>query len=90
MTPKDYKNWVALQREVEARRNAEDPKSVRTRKTEEEEAIEDQLFEAVSKRSWTDVLLQTIKVGFPSCNSECTDVTRIVMVVTSCCCRRCI
>ena len=63
MTLKDYKNWVALQREVEAVQNAEDPQKVRARKTEEEEAVEDQLFEAVSKRSWTDVLLQTVKVG---------------------------
>lgn len=31
-------------------------------KMEEEEELEEDVFEAVSKRSWTDVLLQLLKV----------------------------
>ena len=62
MTPGDYKQWVALQREMEARRSKSTGHSMSRMKTEEEEAIEDQLFEAVSKRAWTDVMLQLLKV----------------------------
>ena len=43
--------------EVQERRSPEV-----NRKTEEEEAMEDQLFEAVSKRAWTDICLQILKV----------------------------
>ena len=62
MTPADYKRWVRLQKELEAKKNKGGHRENKP-KTEEEEAIEDQLFEAVSKRAWTDVLLQLVKVG---------------------------
>lgn len=61
MEPADYKMWVKLQKEMEARKNKSGHRETKL-KTEEEEAIEDQLYEAVSKRAWTDVLLQLLKV----------------------------
>ena len=62
MEPRDYKEWVKLQRAIDAKRHASGHRDVKL-KTEEEEAIEDQLFDAVSKRAWTDVLLQLLKVS---------------------------
>ena len=62
MEPGDYKRWVALQKEIEVERHRSGHREIKM-KTEEEEAIEDQLFEAVSKRAWTDILLQLLKVS---------------------------
>lgn len=62
MEPRDYKCWVQLQREVEMKKNKSGHWETKP-KTEEDEAIEDQLFEAVSKRAWTDILMQILKVG---------------------------
>jgi regulator of replication initiation timing len=70
MMPEDYKTWVKLQQELEERKRKSANREPKT-KTEEEEAVEDQLFEAVSKRAWTDVLLQLYKVGFHSPFSTC-------------------
>ena len=58
----DYKVWVKLQKAIVSLSTAggHHPSNP---KTEEEEALEDQLFEAVSKRAWTDILLQLLKVG---------------------------
>ena len=61
MEPTDYKRWVELQRALEAEKYKDGIRENKV-KTEEEEALEDQLFEAVSKRAWTDVLLQLLKV----------------------------
>lgn len=57
----DYKHWVALQKEIEIERHRCGHRDAKM-KTEEEVAIEDQVFEAVSKRAWTDILLQLLKV----------------------------
>ena len=62
MEPQDYKVWMHLQCHLEAERNKSGHRDGTRLKTEEEETIEDQLFEAVSKRAWTDVLLQLLKV----------------------------
>ena len=60
MEPNDYKVWSKLQRAIAAKKQPNGYKEIL--KTEEEEALEDQLFEAVSKRAWTDILLQLLKV----------------------------
>ena len=62
MEPRDYQCWVSLQQDLQAKRNTSGHQDVKP-KTEEEQAIEEQLFEAVSKRAWTDILLQTLKVN---------------------------
>ena len=62
MEPYDYKVWLAMQKELEAEKNKEGIIDTSVLTTEEQE-IEDQLFEAVSKRAWTDVLLQILKVS---------------------------
>ena len=67
MEPKDYKKWVAFQRDLDIKRHAGGHRATKL-KTEEEEAIEDQLFEAVSKRAWTDMLLQLLKVRLLDCD----------------------
>ncbi len=61
MEPGDYKMWVQLQKDIQAKKNKTGHRDIRT-KTEDEETIEEQLFEAVSKRAWTDVMLQLLKV----------------------------
>ncbi len=61
MEPSDYRRWTQLQKEIEAKKHQSGRREIRMT-TEEDEAIEDQLFEAVSKRSWTDILLQLLKV----------------------------
>ena len=63
MCPQDYKNWVILQRQLQATSH-ESGHWYMPVKTLEEEDLEDQLFEAVSKRAWIDVLLQLLKVGY--------------------------
>ena len=57
----DYKVWAKLQKAIQAYKSSSG--HVTSPKTEEEEALEDQLFEAVSKRAWTDILMQLLKVG---------------------------
>jgi hypothetical protein len=61
MEPQVYKHWAQLQKDIEAKKNKTGRRDIRV-KTEDEEALEEQLFEAVSKRAWTDVLLQLLKV----------------------------
>ncbi|XP_074645875.1 cilia and flagella-associated protein 47-like isoform X2 [Tubulanus polymorphus] len=56
----DYKQWLLFQRSLEDERNKDGIVENKVL-TVEEEAIEDQLFEAVSKRAWTDILLQLLK-----------------------------
>ena len=62
MEPEDYKLWSQYQRVVQNRKSKNGGHLEVNRKTEEEEAMEDQLFEAVSKRAWTDICLQILKV----------------------------
>lgn len=62
MEPQEYRTWMRIQRQIEAHKNKSGHRSGLRAKTVEEETIEDQLFEAVSKRAWTDVLLQLLKV----------------------------
>ena len=61
MDPRDYKNWMILQRQLQAATH-ESGHWYTPVKTLEEEDLEDQLFEAVSKRAWIDILLQLLKV----------------------------
>ncbi|XP_064627283.1 cilia- and flagella-associated protein 47-like isoform X2 [Lineus longissimus] len=60
MEPYDYKVWLGVQRETEKEKN-KDGLIDTSVLTSEEQEIEDQLFEAVSKRAWTDILLQILK-----------------------------
>lgn len=67
-TPSDYLHWVKVRQKTEKKGEEKD-------KDEEEETeeskqqvlsnlqIEEELFESVSKRAWTDVMLQIYKVG---------------------------
>ena len=61
MDPPDYKKWVQLQKEMEAAQHKTGHWNSNL-KTLEEEELEDQLFDAVSKRAWIDLLLQLLKV----------------------------
>ena len=80
MMPVDYKRWVALQKELEAKKNKSGHWENK-QKTEEEEALEDQLFEAVSKRAWTDVLLQLYKVYIMAV-AVCTYMLNIILCMS--------
>ncbi len=62
MEPLDYKVWTEHERAQENENKSGGHAGSRVQ-TEEEEAVEMQLFEAVSKRAWTDVCLQLLKVG---------------------------
>ena len=61
MTPREFHIWQRLQQQVQDELRAQG-------KMEEAAAItvqhdmEDEVFEAVSKRAWTDILLQVLKV----------------------------
>ena len=57
----DYKLWRRWSRAVDEL-TGESLQSA-DGKTEEEELLEEQVFEAVSKRAWTDLLLQVLKVS---------------------------
>ena len=59
MEPSDYKLWVHYQKAVENRKKGGFQMKA---KTEEEEALEEQIYDAVSKRAWTDICLQLLKV----------------------------
>ena len=62
MEPENYKLWNQYQKAVEHHKRKSGGPFEMKMKTEEEEAIEDQLFESVSKRAWTDICLQLLKV----------------------------
>lgn len=62
MEPRDYHLWKQIQKQ--ARQDlfkAGDIEAANAISNEEE--LEDDVFEAVSKRAWTDILLQLFKVG---------------------------
>jgi len=58
MDARDYHLWKQMQQEL--RLNPQLAVNVPTIAPEEE--LEDDVFEAVSKRAWTDILLQILKV----------------------------
>ena len=62
MEPEDYRLWNQYQKAVKHRQRTSQGHWELKLKTEEEEAMEQQLFEAVSKRAWTDICLQLLKV----------------------------
>jgi hypothetical protein len=70
MEPYDYKVWLAMQKETENEKIKEGIIDTRMLTADEQE-IEDQLFEAVSKRAWTDMLLQILKVRGQSKKIAC-------------------
>lgn len=61
MEPRDYHLWKQMQNDLrlspEANGIFEELEKLNT-----EEELDDEVFEAVSKRAWTDVLLQILKV----------------------------
>lgn len=57
MEPRDYKHWRWL-REVEEAGGDIEVVAAKGVPSEEEVMLDDAIFEAVSKRAWTDVLLQ--------------------------------
>ncbi|XP_076799523.1 cilia- and flagella-associated protein 47-like isoform X2 [Clavelina lepadiformis] len=70
LTPREYRRWVKI-RERETKRDdkgklnqSEEVKQVAEEKASSASAvrIEEELFESVSKRAWTDLLLQLFKV----------------------------
>ena len=63
MEPRDYHLWKQVQKQmkIELINQGQDEKAA---KIDEEEELDGELFEAVSKRVWTDVLLQLLKVVF--------------------------
>jgi len=62
MDARDYHLWKQMQQEL--RLNPQLAVNVPTIAPEEE--LEDDVFEAVSKRAWTDILLQILKVHINS------------------------
>ncbi|KAL4233464.1 hypothetical protein ACF0H5_008145 [Mactra antiquata] len=60
MEPRDYHLWKQIQTEfrLELERKGDFEEA---EKLAEEEELEDDVFEAVSKRAWTDILLQILK-----------------------------
>lgn len=60
MEPSDYKQWKWLKEVSEAGGDIAVVSAARGVPTEEEVVASDALFNALSKRSWTDILLQVI------------------------------
>ncbi|XP_072178621.1 cilia- and flagella-associated protein 47-like [Diadema setosum] len=60
--PQDYQRWMKLQEQVREKKKAMQEGKSTVAITIEEEPLDETLFESVSKRAWTDLLLQTIKV----------------------------
>lgn len=65
MEPHDFKLWKTL---LEVERQSVETNQMTP--TLEDEALEEEAFEAVSKRAWSDILLQIFKVGAVMKNSE--------------------
>lgn len=61
LEPRDYHLWKQMQKQLKLEL-AKQGEVNQANKMEEEEELEEDVFEAVSKRSWTDVLLQLLKV----------------------------
>ncbi|XP_052708553.1 cilia and flagella-associated protein 47-like isoform X1 [Crassostrea angulata] len=60
LEPRDYHLWKQMQKQLKLEL-AKQGEENQANKMEEEEELEEDVFEAVSKRSWTDVLLQLLK-----------------------------
>lgn len=65
MEPHDFKLWKTL---LEVERQSVETNQMTP--TLEDEALEEEAFEAVSKRAWSDILLQIFKVEAVMKNSE--------------------
>ena len=61
LEPRDYHLWKQMQKQLkmELEKQGEDTTGL---PDDEEEELEEDVFELVSKRAWTDVLLQLLKV----------------------------
>lgn len=70
MEPRDYHLWKQIQAEfrLELERNGDFEEAS---KLTLEEELDDDVFEAVSKRAWTDILLQILKVITVNHASRC-------------------
>jgi len=58
MTPADYKHYKWTQELEAAEGNISE--AAKTIPSEQEVILSDSIFEAISKRAWTDILLQVI------------------------------
>ena len=63
MDTKDYHLWKQIQAQfkIEMEKKGDQKEA---EKVDAEEELEDDVFEAVSKRAWTDILLQIYKVPY--------------------------
>ena len=60
--PQDYQRWMKLQEQVREKKKAQQQGKSTIAIKIEEAPINEALFESVSKRAWTDLILQTLKV----------------------------
>ncbi|XP_022089961.1 cilia- and flagella-associated protein 47-like isoform X2 [Acanthaster planci] len=60
--PQDYQRWVKLQEQIRERKKAQQQGKSTVAIRIQEAPLDEILFESVSKRAWTDLLLQTLKV----------------------------
>ena len=60
--PQDYQRWVKLQERIRERKKAQQQGKSTVAIRVQEAPLDEILFESVSKRAWTDLLLQTLKV----------------------------
>ena len=83
MDTKDYHLWKQIQAQfkIEMEKKGD---QIEAEKIDSEEELEDDVFEAVSKRAWTDILLQIYKVSLKhnSCIIHCTQVENTVMILS--------
>ncbi|XP_033635373.1 cilia- and flagella-associated protein 47-like isoform X1 [Asterias rubens] len=59
--PQDYQRWVKLQEQIRERKKAQQQGKSIVAIRIQEAPLDEILFESVSKRAWTDLLLQTLK-----------------------------
>jgi hypothetical protein len=62
LEPRDYHLWKQMQKQLKLELTKQGEET-QAKNMEEEEELEEDVFEAVSKRAWTDILLQLLKVG---------------------------
>ena len=60
--PQDYQRWMKLQEHVREKKRAEQQGKSTIAIRVEEAPLDESLFQSVSKRAWTDLILQTLKV----------------------------
>ncbi|XP_070567350.1 cilia- and flagella-associated protein 47-like [Ptychodera flava] len=61
--PKDYRRWVKLQEHIKSQKRERESRQKAKIEIEVTESVLDEaLFESVSKRAWTDLILQILKV----------------------------